>query len=472
MTRAIEQAAAGLENRPVELVVLSGQPYEGHGLHKTKVSTVEGLGYRTTASPEHARKLAGRLMGAATRALGGPPDVWHVHNHAFGKNVALPGAMNELLLDGARLILQMHEFAEDGNPALYQRLRNHYEDRPEDFALHLYPRGRQVHYVTLSSREAGFLREAGFRRENVHVLPGAFRAPVTRARDVPLLPEARRVLVYPVRGIRRKNLGELLMLSTLAGPGVWFIESRAPETPAWKTIHDEWGEFAKRKQLPVILDFEESSPEISHAELLGRADGWVTTSVRESSGAVFLEPWLAEKPLFGRNLPDLTEDYTAKSVRLDHLYDTLEVPLKWIDERELFDRFNLSLGLRFESYGRAVPEDAADQLWNQAVTHHRVDFGRLDEDLQRQVLDRVLAEPKLRHSIVAPVLDGLPESMVAHNRPIIASRLGLEEHGRRLYELYEKAANSLMDEPDHHDPEAVLDAFLAPENLLLLCPPS
>ena len=53
------------------------------------------------------------------------------------------------------------------------------------------------------------------------------------------------LLLYPVRGIRRKNLGEFLLLTALAPEGTRFAVTRAPLNPAAKPVHDDWRRFAR-----------------------------------------------------------------------------------------------------------------------------------------------------------------------------------------------------------------------------------
>ena len=57
------------------------------------------------------------------------------------------------------------------------------------------------------------------------------------------------------------------------------------------------------------------------------AQAIVSTSVAEGFGLGFLEPWVFGKSLCGRNLPEITGDFSQHGVRLDNLYDRLELNL-------------------------------------------------------------------------------------------------------------------------------------------------
>ncbi len=61
--------------------------------------------------------------------------------------------------------------------------------------------------------------------------------------------------------------------------------------------------------------------------MIAKADALITTSVAEGFGLAFLEPWLASKPLVGRNLPEITADFAEHGLDLSALYNCLPVPL-------------------------------------------------------------------------------------------------------------------------------------------------
>ena len=117
VTRVIENTILAWEkggSGPEACVVLSGRPYPGKVLRH--VRTVEGLDYADAQKAIDPAILTERLKEAARTALGGLPDLWHIHNHSLGKNPALSSAVALLAQSGARLLLQPHDYAEDGRP--------------------------------------------------------------------------------------------------------------------------------------------------------------------------------------------------------------------------------------------------------------------------------------------------------------------------------------------------------------------
>src|SRR5690606_38989060 len=83
-----------------------------------------------------AAQLAERIEAAALAHFGVVPDLYHVHNPLLGKNEDLLPALAILRDRGARILLQIHDLAEDR--------------RPDVYIAAPYPDG--VHYAFLNSR--------------------------------------------------------------------------------------------------------------------------------------------------------------------------------------------------------------------------------------------------------------------------------------------------------------------------------
>ena len=89
VTRVIESALAAFDTleTPPEIVVLAGEIPEDLSF-KERCRAIKGLRYSNaqerTPDPKSLRKA---LKKAAKSALGGDPDIWHIHNHSLGKTV-------------------------------------------------------------------------------------------------------------------------------------------------------------------------------------------------------------------------------------------------------------------------------------------------------------------------------------------------------------------------------------------------
>ena len=237
VTRVIESAREALKGRGVELLILSGEePRPEAGSESVRV--IPALNYRKTGNADIAESLAEALKAEAQKHFGGQPDIWHFHNPTLAKNVLFPTAIRELANDGARIVLQLHDFAEDGRPGNYSAQRSFF-DSESSVETTLYPMAKQNHYATINHRDHDYLKSAGVPESNLHVIPNAI-SPLrvnTKPEDRPFS-ESKLFALYPTRGIRRKNLGELLLLALIFGDRIDFATTLSPENPEWKEVHD------------------------------------------------------------------------------------------------------------------------------------------------------------------------------------------------------------------------------------------
>lgn len=392
--------------------------------------------------------LATRLIDALTQ-IGFSPGrtVVQIHNHSLGKNATLAGCVEPLACSGYALVLQIHDFAEDFRPANYRRATALGADR-------LYPQGEGIHYAVLNGRDHAMLRRAGAAEGRLHLLPNpvvtleqlpdrtAARAKLQRLFDV--TPEERFVL-YPIRAIRRKNLGEALLAGLLSPPGTVVGVTLAPLNPVERPVYAMWKETAEQWRLPCRFEVSEAGA-VSFAEAVAAADAMLTTSVAEGFGMVMLESWPAGRPLLGRDLPEITGDFTRSGLRLDDLWARLAVPLDWIGSERFAHRASDAYRRAVEGYRRPLPPD-----WEQAIRDKArdgtVDFGDLDESMQKDVMRRVLDDPGARQNILAINLE-LEEKLaldaraaaatIEHNVRIVEERFSLVPSGRRLANLLTK----------------------------------
>lgn len=459
----MESALAALSSTEAEIrsIALSGRPYRGKEL--PDVSVVEGIDYAESTSASKPDVLADRLEQSAAQALGGPPDVWHVHNHSLGKNPTLSMAIRTLAERGHGLLLHLHDFAEDGRPANYEALRNNLPDLSG-----IYPIGQRIRYAALNQRDASFLMEAGLPKEQLTLLPNPIRPPI-QENDAPSpakgLPS--NMALCPVRAVRRKNLGELALLAA-AHRDLTFANSLGPTNPAYGPGFQRWKDFAAHLELPVHYAFGEET-EASFPQLVANARLLVTTSVAEGFGLAFLEPWGQGKSLGGRDLPEITADFRRAGLDLDHLYDRIELPVDCIDGKVLREKIQAALEKLFAAYGKAVPADGTKLAVEAMARNGRVDFGRLDEPLQEMLVESVHSSPELAREIASQAnLVAQSPTLLAANAEVVGDRFGLPAYGQNLLAAYEEIAASDGGTLASLDANALLAAFLKPERLFLL----
>ena len=470
VTRVIEHACAALAERGVAAVVLAGEPPHASMASHLHVRVVEALAYDADRPPADPAWLAKRLTAAAAAALGRPPDLWHVHNHALGKNAALPPALRRLADNGRHLLLQLHDFAEDGRPGNYHHLLQHAGGGdPARLGRQLYPQAPHVHYAVINGRDLGYLRAAGVPQENAHLLANAasMSAPPPEA-DPPHRPG--RLFLYPTRAIRRKNLGEFLLWSAVADEGDRFGVTRAPLNPDARSIYERWISAATRLRLPVEFELGERSGR-PYVALLASAFALVTTSVAEGFGLVFLEPWLIGRPLVGRNLPRITAEIRDAGVDLSALYEWVGVPLEWIGRTALAERVHAAMARSCAAYGLTCGPAEVEAAMDDMVRGDHVDFGRLDEPMQEQVIARVRESKSDAAHLTPPRLVGAHAAdagRIARNRDAVRGQFSLEQYGRRLIAVYERVLASPTGPVTHIDAQRLLRQFMDPRRFSLL----
>jgi glycosyltransferase involved in cell wall biosynthesis len=470
VTRVIEQTCRALLEGGHRVVVISGERPSAELPDGTRFARVSALSYEERRPRLDDAALADALATAARETLGADPDLWHVHNHCLGKNLALPGALGILIRTGRHLLLQPHDFAEDGRPALYQRLLAEAagSDAARLSAL-LYPLAPQVHYAVLNNRDRAFLASTGVPAERLHLLPNpiAVDRPDQTSESHRNPFGERRLWLYPTRAIRRKNLGELLLWAAVAGSDDLFATTRAPENPQERPRYEAWARLSAELRLPVELAVSERTADFP--ALLASAHALVTTSIAEGFGLAFLEPWLLDLPLAGRDLPEITVDFRAAGVDLTGLYDGLMVPVDWIDQPRLRQTLERTLADVMQAYGREPDTGAGEQLWQALTTSGTIDFGRLDEPAQAQVIRRLHGSPDLRRALAPSVLGTADDSTIAGNHQIVRRAYSPTSYGNRLQAIYQLLlAETPVAAVAAADAGVLLDCFLQPERLRLL----
>ncbi|MDR2549450.1 MAG: hypothetical protein LBD10_04525 [Desulfobulbus sp.] len=467
VTRIVCHQQKALGRHDIKTVILTGKPPAVRDAGDYRI--VSGLQYEADRPAVTPAELAAQMRAAAGAALGGPPDLWHVHNHSLGKSLVLPLALGLLAARGERLLYQLHDFAEDGRPGNYRAmLAAMAAGRRQILSRLLYPQGGHLHYAVLNRRDHQFLCEAGLGGDHLHLLHN----PVDLGPVAPeVFPAAERepLWLYPTRAIRRKNLGEFLLWSALAPRGTRFGTTSGPENPVEQPRYRRWLQVAGELGLPIRFELvQPGGPDFS--ALLQRAEVAMTTSIAEGFGMAFLEPWLLGVPVFGRNLPEIMPPAGAEKLCQPWTYDRLDVPLDWLGRGRIERAAQEGLRRCLAAYGRNPGKDDVHRVLAAWIRDGGVDFGRLDEPLQETVLRRLVVG-QAQSALMQPMDVATAASRgdaVATNRSLLQNRYSLARYGEALEAMYRQVARSATSAIDHLDGEILLDRFLAPERLSLL----
>ncbi|MEE4113949.1 MAG: hypothetical protein V2I40_14110 [Desulfobacteraceae bacterium] len=443
----IQQQAAALHG-VCSILVLTGDR-AGADMPCAVVEIPE-LGYdRRETVPPDPNHVAEKMLQAISDAWPGGCDILHIHNPTLAKNRQYLQIIKRLQRTGINLLLQLHDLAEDGRPDAYFD-----ESYPAD-----------CHYGVINKRDARILEAAGLKRTGLHHLPNAVRGFPSASVRTP----ASHIL-YPVRAIRRKNLGEAFLLSLMFNQGERLVVTQPPNSPADLASYRDWIGWAREASLHV--DFE-AGRKVNFAALVGRSRSVLTTSVAEGFGLAFLEPWTAGKLLWGRKLADICTDFEENGICLGSLYDRLDIPLSWIDVDGFARDWHAAVDRASARYGHAIAKEAATNAFTRMTAGNRVDFGLLSEKFQRQVLARLTALPAQKRELVGlnpwlanPGMVSDSGALIASNRQAVRRQYSLKRYRSRLLEIYQQVDRHAV----HHriDKRALHDAFFDLDRFSLL----
>ncbi len=415
---------------------------------------IPGLGYDHTESPENDPKpveIANALQSAIQKRWSGGCDIIHVHNPLLAKNSRLLSVLEIMQARGFVLFLQIHDFPEDGRPGSYYRNRDYLPD---------------CHYGTINARDARILVQSGLRPEGVHELFNMVHTIGTGGLEGSAIPTA----LYPVRGIRRKNLGEAMLLSLWFAANTPLAITLPPNSAADRIVYDCWRRFAQDKRLNVLF---EASGMHDFEALVADARFLLTTSINEGFGFAFLEPWGSGKALMGRRLPDICQDFEARGIQLNHLYDQLHVPIDWIDLPAFEDVWKHCIRMTYHRYGSRIEEETIRTGFMRLTQDAVIDFSLLSESFQRVVIDRIIADPYKKDSFerINPLLTrfaNLPDfrRVIGSNREAVLQQYDMATYRQRLMEVY---SNVLSKKVVHAiDKNKLLNRFLQPDRFSLI----
>jgi len=415
VTTVVRQQARAI--RPTcRLCILTGETEDAAVPPETRI--LPQLAYSTV--PYNPDATAEKILSVICAALDGPCDVLHVHNPTLAKNVSLLRILAALQRRGIRLLLQIHDFAEDG--------------RPEAYSRDAYP--SNCHYAVINSRDRRILCAAGLSPDGVHLLPNMVDDPRSGARARPEQP----LVLYPVRAIRRKNIGEAILISLFLPSATRLGITLPPNSRRDWSGFLSWRAFAETHRLRIAFDMGKRHP---FDDLMQSARYIVTTSVAEGFGFSFLEPWVHGKALLGRKLPAICSDFENGGICLKHLYTRLRVPLTWFDHRGFYRKWSQRVRRAVRHFDFELPASQVRRTFATLTASGDIDFGLLDETAQQGVIGGLVESSHLRRQLLAhnPVLESFrayrpARQMIAGNRRAVLSRFSADSYRERLLAVY------------------------------------
>jgi len=366
VTRVIEQQSKALTNLGIEHLILCG---DAPASTEIPHIVIEGLDY----SSDRTDGLLDKMHAACMETFGEPPSIWHFHNYSIGKNIQYPEIVNTLANNKDKLLLQIHDFVEDGRAHNLENISS---------IKKLYPLGSHIQYATINSRDKNLLEISGV--QHPVTLPNACEAPLedlnssTNVSDH-LESSIKPYLFYPVRCVRRKNIGEAILISLLIPEKYNIALASAPIDEPCMNEYSVWEDFCSDYDLRVLFNVvgnlsPSDTAQNDFAFWYAHADCIITTSIQEGFGMAYIEPIIYGKKFIGRNLPEITPD--LEDLHSNTMYDGCYIPTQYVDPD--------LLQTKHEEYS---------------------DFGNLPESEQKRLIEEIINE-KITLSEIKLLIDG------------------------------------------------------------------
>jgi hypothetical protein len=423
VTTVLKQQVEAIKN-DCEVLVLTGTPPDSP--LATETVCIEGLGYtqnsRFNPAPE---AVAESIIKAIYARFGQQCNLAHVHNPTLAKNKYFLKILKILQKKKINLFLQIHDFAEDGRPLSYYN---------EEYVA-------DCHYGVINSRDYNLLLKAGLKPKGLHKIFNTIKEfdSIIQGKKI------RARVLYPIRAIRRKNIGEAILLSLFFLNSETLTITLPPNSPADIISYEGWKTFVKNNHLKVEFD---AGLKNDFSELVQTSRFLITTSITEGFGFSFIEPWLAGRLVWGRKLPEICLDFENNGVGLDHLYTRLLVPIQWIGREKLSAKWKSCVMKNCELFGFRIDSKNLDNAFLTMMRNGAIDFSLLDEAFQKEIILIVLSDAKAANELIrlnpylsCPGQVEKSEELIAHNSKTVSRYYSPALYKQRLLEIYNQVAN-------------------------------
>ncbi len=411
VTRIIESQIESLDGTSIKVLVGACPNPESITSKGAELHIIEDLNYldRRKYTNKEASEMLHNVTDKISQYLN-DDTVVHFHNLNLGKNPIVTYAVYLLAKEGVKVFNHAHDFAED-RPSNHSFLKEIITDIfHQDLNEVLYPSFPNYHFGVLNSFDFNRLKELGVSEDRIEWLPNPVKftasdkledkrtAKKEICEELNLSPD-KLLITYPVRVIQRKNIGEFILLSILFRHRANFMVTQPPQNPIEIEMYKQWVEFCEKNQIEITF---EAGTKVNFEKLLRGSDFCITTSYKEGFGMVYLEPWLLDTPVVGRDIDYVTKDFKEDGFVFPTLYYKLNIPGIKADLKDL----NLKMQIEIIS----------------SVLSGKIETQRIFE--QNPILNTLFSEVK--------------SHIIEKNKTIIKNNYSLKGYGIKLQERYKK----------------------------------
>jgi hypothetical protein len=331
----------------------------------------------------------------------------------------------------------------------------------------LYPICHHVHYAVLNARDYNYLKSAGIPEKCLYLLPNPVIAPATNRLEQQIEPF--KYMIYPVRAIPRKNIAEILFWAAHPDEHLRFGITLAPKNPQYLKDYQALVDFSNHENLPV--DFEAGNKwNKSFEEVIGHSSAVISSSIAEGFGLAYLESWLSGKALVGRKLPQIMQAFEEDGIDFAGMYDQLMIPLDLLEEDKVKSELQNHALNAFKAYEIPNPQEHASSIVESVTNDHQIDFGRLSQTLQIELLKHLNSAPSSYLSLVEGSLSSRISSQqqIASNQAIIQEKYSPQAFADRIDDIYKALFKSEQGKVNYISSVRLLPQFLNSDGFSLL----
>lgn len=351
-----------------------------------------------------------RIRREMLRRYGG--TIWWIHNYHIGKNPQFTRAVVDIALQHPeqQIVLHIHDFPESGRFLNLKKIQSQMDDI-------LYPVCPNVRYVVINSRDYHILTNAGIPESHVFLLNNPVNAEgnngfidiwsvhdkINRwAMDrLPFWHEHGKLILYPIRAIRRKNVLEAALLTNLLDTPANLLVTLPGRSNQEKQYSDLVEQAFEEKLVPGawalgthLEEFETSFNELTHS-----ADLIVSSSIQEGFGYLFINSILWSVPLVARGLDILDGIKPLFTPDSSHFYREITVSLSTTERTVLQAVFRQGIDDLTGLLPAGIIANLTDEV-EQILAADTIDYAFLTPELQYTLLERITGSEEYRSELI------------------------------------------------------------------------
>ena len=157
-------------------------------------------------------------------------------------------------------------------------------------------------------------------------------------------------------------------------------------------------------------------------------------------------------------------------LNLNNLYTRINIDTKHLSGRELLKpKINSALIKYFSDYGEKLPKHATELAYQSIVQEAGIDFGRLDESFQQEIICSVQKSKTAQEYIQNQVNLETPDiNLIQDNKKAVLKNFDQQTYAKKVKVIYDLLLNSTFEEITYAKGKDLLDSFLSPSRLNLL----